>query len=604
MDVQGQQARQRAVWRRRISGSRRCLGLAGRILAVALLAAGCRSADWHRATADRRALDWIDRLGRDALERDAPAYRLESPAEQQLRQRLLLGQGLPTRTPAPAPKGLPRLEDGPLQIGLEEALQIGAACSREYQTRKEAVFRSALGLDVETEEFRTSWAGALAGQYRDDRAADPSRSDVGASFDPGISRLLAVGASVSARLAMDLTRLLTLDRETAYGLLADATVTIPLLQGAGRRIVLEPLTQAERDVVYALYDFERYKRSFAVRIASDYLGVLERAQQIANAEDNYRRLVLSTARAERMAESGRLPATQVDQTRQDLLRARERLIGARQSLQAALDAFKQTLGLPVDAAIRLDPVELERLAGEVEAVADDEAVSSGEEQGVLQEVEPSWRGLDARAVVQIALTNRLDLRHLEGNLEDARRKVHVARDALRGAVTLEGGASYGERRETGSAERGDARIRPAEGRYRAVLKWDPPWRRARERNRYRESLLDLDRAQRDSEEMEDQIKQQVRGHLRGLHEAYENRRIQARAVQLAERRVASTELFLQAGRAEIRDVLEAQEALVSARNALLSASVRYRTTEWNLLRDLDVLKVTDEGLWNGTDEAE
>ncbi len=60
----------------------------------------------------------------------------------------------------------------------------------------------------------------------------------------------------------------------------------------------------------------------------------------------------------------------------------------------------------------------------------------------------------------------------------------------------------------------------------------------------------------------------------------------------------STELFLQAGRAQIRDLLEAQEALLSAQNAVTAQAVRYRIAELELQRDLDILEVSEEGLWN------
>ena len=73
--------------------------------------------------------------------------------------------------------------------------------------------------------------------------------------------------------------------------------------------------------------------------------------------------------------------------------------------------------------------------------------------------------------------------------------------------------------------------------------------------------------------------------------------IQRQAVKLAERRVDSTGLLLQAGRAEMRDVLEAQSALLSAQNSLISALVSYRLNELELQRDLGVLNVTVDGTW-------
>lgn len=95
----------------------------------------------------------------------------------------------------------------------------------------------------------------------------------------------------------------------------------------------------------------------------------------------------------------------------------------------------------------------------------------------------------------------------------------------------------------------------------------------------------------------------MREAARSLAQARENYGIQRQAVAVAERRIASVDLFLQAGRAQIRDVLEAQEALVSARNALTAALVSRRGAELVLLRDLERLRVNDDGEWREADDA-
>ena len=56
-------------------------------------------------------------------------------------------------------------------------------------------------------------------------------------------------------------------------------------------------------------------------------------------------------------------------------------------------------------------------------------------------------------------------------------------------------------------------------------------------------------------------------------------------------------LLLEAGRAQIRDVLFAQESLLSTQNALTDALRNYRVTELELQRDMDVLEITEDGLW-------
>jgi outer membrane protein TolC len=61
--------------------------------------------------------------------------------------------------------------------------------------------------------------------------------------------------------------------------------------------------------------------------------------------------------------------------------------------------------------------------------------------------------------------------------------------------------------------------------------------------------------------------------------------------------VKSSQLFLEAGRIQIRDLLDAQDALLSAQNALTRAVIDYRIAELELQQDMGVLAVNEKGLW-------
>jgi outer membrane protein TolC len=82
-----------------------------------------------------------------------------------------------------------------------------------------------------------------------------------------------------------------------------------------------------------------------------------------------------------------------------------------------------------------------------------------------------------------------------------------------------------------------------------------------------------------------------------MSEAREALSIQTRAVEVAEKRVKSTDMFFEAGRSELRDLLEAQEALLSARNSLTSAVVDYRMAELEFQSDSGILQIDDKGLF-------
>ena len=612
-------------------------------LAPALLLSevGCSLPRVYRQQADSVAYDVIMKKQAESLGRTEP-FTIEPPAET-LRRRLLLDQNLPfagkaslgTREVEPI-KQWP--DDGylkaggdsedvlaasyatgqSLRIALVDALQIAAHESRDYQTRKEQVFQSALQLDLERNAFRRIWSGALKGLYQAQLEQEvvvdkkgntdlQTVSDLEYGGTTGLSQRFKDGLTLTGLVGLDLVSLLTQDKLFSRGVYADASISVPLLRGAGELVVTEPLTQAERNVVYAIYQFERFKHEFAVQVANDYLGVLRQRDQVRNEEQNYRGLITSTRRARRLADAGRLPEIQVDQSRQDELRARNRWVSAVEAYQRRLDAYKLTLGVPADADIELDPAELDSLASRARSILPSEEERGGEGpappadepitlvppgQGVSGQYE--LREADA---IPLALEHRLDLRVAIGRVYDAQRGVAVAADRLRADLTLLGSGSIGQRRNLSSVAQADANLRPEEGSYAALLTLDLPLERTAERNAYRMSFIGFEQAVRGLQQLEDEIKLAVRNRLSELLEARETIQIQAMAVTVAQRRVNSTNLFLEAGRAEIRDVLEAQDSLVTAQNALTAALVNYRVGELAVQRDLGLLDVDERGLW-------
>ncbi|MFH1741295.1 MAG: TolC family protein [bacterium] len=595
-----------------------------------LLLLSCHSAGKYREQADKTAEKIIEQKQMEALGRTEP-FSIESP-EDALRRRLLLAQNLPYVEPAslgtknlkptehwPDDDYLGSVESAtsevvsatdaePLKLTLMDALQIAAHNSREYRDSKENVFRTALRLDLERDIFRNTFSGLAEGMFSTDEGGRDTVKGFESTRVLGLSRTLKSGVGLTAQIGLDMVHLLSPDNESSKASFADASISIPLLRGAGRHIVTEPLTQAERNAVYAIHDFERYKRSFAVRVANSYLSVLQGADAIQNAEENYKGLISSTRRARRLAEAGSKPAVEVDEAFQAELSARDRWVRARESHKRGLDQLKMLLGLPTDAEIELDQEELQRLsAPSVDMSASGQQSDSGEETPsadtaiILEEPTRENAGpfeLEESIAIQLAFENRLDLRTVQGRVYDAQRAVVVAADRLKPELTLLGRANVGEGRSLGSADLPDAvDIDFDKGFYSALLSIDLPLERTAEKIAYRQSFIDLEAAVRDLQEIEDQIKLEVRDGLRNLLESRLSLEIETQAVELAERRVRSTELLLQAGRVEMRFVLDARQALLSAQNGMTGAMVNYRIAELELQRDLGVLQVDEKGIW-------
>jgi len=602
----------------------------GAILCLTLFfQAGCQSPAEYRLEADEAASEIIQEK-MQAIGRTGQ-FSIERPSDI-LRHRLLTGQNLPYA--GPASLGADRLdtiehwpEDGypakhgsasdlfsdvnsPVKLSLEQALQIGARNSFEYQTLKEEVFKSALDLDLKRDEFRNTFYSQVTNLLSTNTTGDRTVSGVETGGDLTVTRKLESGAELTTSLAVDLANLLTMGGASSVGIAGDATISIPLLRGSGKHIVTEPLTQAERQVVYAIWEFERFKETFAVSIASQYFATLRQLDAVKNNEENYRSLILSARRSRRLADAGRLQEVQVDQAVQNELTARQRWISAVESYNGRLDDFKSALGLPPDAAIELDKQELERLVSAssklIEQMSGNNASQESRETPALDSpVElvppnPMDAGpleIDPGVGIRIALESRLDLRVALGKVYDAQRAVVVAADDLGAELTLFGSAEVGESRTVGSADLEDARLRIDEGVYSALLTLDLPLERTEERNNYRKSFIELERAVRDVQQLEDQIKLAVRDALRKLLETRESLNIQSKAVAVAQKRVKSVNMFLEAGRVQVRDLLEAQEALLSAQNGLTAAAADYRIAELELQRDMGALKINEKGLW-------
>jgi len=550
---------------------------------------GC-TPEKHRAKADKQVYQIVGEKQREGLGTARPFTIRRSRAT--FRERLLgtlpgpAGEVRESGTPealsagsaavpqeqmyesVPAPDGggggqMSHASTVPHVISLEEAFLIAAENSREFQSQREDVYLSALHLTLARHEFSNRFTAILSGGAtqtdRDNRSIDTSGRG-------SVARKLARGGNLALSLGSTATKIVSGALDSSVISTLDAELVQPLLRNAGREVALEGLVQAERDVIYQVQTFARFRKEFAVGIISEYYDVLESQSVVRNEFSNYQSLVKSRRRAEAMEDAGRLPEIQLGQTQQNELRARNRWILALQSYQSALDRYRVKLGLPTDAAIELDWREFEE----------------------LQAAGPGEKPPRTRQATMVALERRLDHLVAKGRVRDSKRKVEVAKNGLKADLDLTFTAGVESRRPN---KAGDLRFQ--NGRYTAGLSLGLPLDRVQERNTLRESEINLDRSRRALEASEDQVKLEVRGALRKLSRTRESYGIQQLAVDLAQRRVDGANLLFEAGRAETRDLLEAQDALIEAQNSLSRALVDHTIARLEFLRDTGQLEVNE-----------
>jgi outer membrane protein TolC len=517
----------------------------GLVLIVAIgMLSGCRSRDEYKALADKEVYQILEHKWQDQFGQMGN-YRIDQPS-------VNITESLPESR----------------ELKLAEAVAMAVAYSREYQTQKESLYQSALSLTGTRHNYARQWFGTIDADY----ALRGSREDMTLNSSAGVNQdhLIGNGIQVATGLALDWSRFLTGDPQTSLGSVLSATITAPILgAGAGMR-ARENLTLAERGVLYDIRSFSRNRKTFVISIIRDYYSVLQRRDSVAIQEASYKRLVDSTNQLRMEVDVGQRAPYDLGEAEQRLLTAENNLVRTRQSYEQTLDEFKIRLALPTEVDIALAQSELAAL----------------EEIGVSL---PTYTEQDA---IEMALDRRLDLANTVDALDDAARNLELAGKGLGMQLDLVASANADSMPPTQAA-----RIQFHEGTYGLGLSANLPLDRKSERNAYLRALISYNRQKRNLEEEIETVKLGVRQSYRDLAETAESHRIQMIGYDLALKRVEVEKLSLKYGRGTVRLLLESEDALVSARNSVVTALVNHTIAKLNFFRDIGVLQVRPDGMW-------
>jgi len=454
-------------------------------------------------------------------------------------------------------------------ISLAQAVATATAHNRAYQTQKEALYLSALSLTGERYKYARQWFGTIDGEYINVGGGEEEVS-IHTLLETEKTDLLANGVMISTGLAIDWLRFLSGDPRTTLGSVLTANAAVPLLGAGAGKVAREDLTQAERNVLYQIRSFNRYRKTFIVDIVTDYYNVLQLRDVVTNADNNYKRAVESKERLEVEFEAERKSRIDVDEAEQNMLTAESRVVAAKERYEQSLDAFKVRLSIPIDANVILEQNELRAL----------------EEMGI-SEIEYT---LDE--AIETALLRRLDLANSADFIDDAVRNVSLGAEGLGPQLNLTGGANVESREKTDFS-----RLQFHEGIYNLGLEADLPFDRKTQRNAYRQALITLERQQRQYEEDMDSIKLAVRGAYRRLKETADRYKIEKNSLALAKERVEMNKVLLDAGRVTTRILLESQDALLIAQNNVTGALIDHLGAKLSFYRDVGIMQVRPDGMW-------
>ena len=309
-----------------------------------------------------------------------------------------------------------RLAGDELLLCLEDALSLSVTNSRTYQRQKEQLYLTALSLTGARHEFAPGFFALLGGSFN--RSSSGSSTGLG-NTQVGVAQLFKSGGRLSVTLANDLLRYYTGDPSVNPVSTFSVNIAQPLLRGFGKNDPsVENLTQAERNVIYAVRNYSYFQNEFALGVVTDYLDLLAQKDDIRNRYTNYLSRVQSTLRLEARAKD-RESLNSVDQARQAELTAKNNYVNALAIYLNTLDQFKINLGLPLGVKLRLDDRDLEDL----------------ERRGLIPVT------LNREKAYEIAVKRQMQILNAIDQFEDSQRQVRLAIDQLKPGLDLVGSAA-------------------------------------------------------------------------------------------------------------------------------------------------------------------
>ena len=348
----------------------------------------------------------------------------------------------------------------------------------------------------------------------------------------------------------------------------------PFLRGAGRAVVLENLTQAERSLLYQVRTFAQFRQQFIVDMLTGgtisqpgvgfnlvgfsttgntdpTIGFIPLAENVAEVIVDLRNLAFFEQLAalyEQLieGESSGLSQLQVDQVKSRVLTSRQTLITDIITLRNTNDSFKQQIGLPPDTPMVPDvsifqpyldvfaeidewqrnknrkledvPRIVDKIPQLPDIVLDGHSLLGPYLNSTTYTDNEEDLEATLQAAVRIALEYRLDLMNTRAQLYDAWRQIRVKANALKGVFNI----ALTNQVFTPPTTTNPFGFFSQAHQFSLVFNAELPLIRVAERNAFRQAIIAYEQQRRALMSEEDFIKNQLRGDIRAMQVNYIN----------------------------------------------------------------------------------
>jgi len=449
-------------------------------------------------------------------------------------------------------------------LTLPGALAYAVRHSRAVQDAKEDLYFQALSLTLERHLWTPQFVSNLRTSYTEfPQDSDPDRA-LRATADVAMTQRLPYGGQVVAQWIGTMVRDLENHVTNSESGTVIVSANIPLLRGGGR-VAYESRYQGERNLIYAVRSYERFRRRFLTQVAGEYFNLLSTKGSIRNSIANRQSTQSLWEISQAKAEAERIIQLDADRANNSFLTAQNSVAIAMENYESDLDEFKILIGMPTTNAI--------------------DAVEEGldlAESSVTEEM-----------AIKTATRLRLDLLNTRDRVDDVRRRVEIARNNLLPDLDLSGSVSYGTNPDHLSA----FDFREDDETWDVGVDLEIPLDRKAERNAYRSSIIGLQRAERGYDEALDLVRLEVRRARRQIDRTKFSMEIQLQSIRGNELRREQAQILFDKGEIDNQDIVDADDDLLADRNEYDRNVSDFRGAILAFRLATGTLRVGEDGRW-------
>ena len=560
----------------------------------------------------------------------------------------------------------------PYVISMNQAFTLALINSRVYQFQLENVYGSALAVTLQRFAFTPQFyagmtpltgvagVGGFGGSIPAPNPANQflySTRETGTQLSSlnlgtvaGVGKLFDTGGRVLAGFANQVVFNFIGKNSIQPSVKSYLPLNIiqPFLRGGGRAVTLENLTLAERQLLYQVRLFAKFRQEFTVTTlvggsitnfgsavqslgftgggnadpTPGFINIVEDVQLVENYRQNIAAFeqLITVFRELINGESSGLSLLQLDQVESGLQNAKLQYIASRTTYRNDLDSFKTQMGLPPDTPLMPDRSLTRRFKEVYDAVDEwqrdprrelrdlttivdrlpnlDDIVLDGRSMlGVYTDGTNNEDGLEdfLLAVERLAMEHRLDLMNQRATLYDVWRQIKVQANSLQGTLNVQLTNQF----LTPPTTTNPFAFLEQSKQFSLVFNAELPLVRMAERNNFRTALINYQRQRRALQNSEDSIKLFLRQEVRNAQSVYLNYQVLKRnfVLTIRQKDQALEQIIAppQAGAGNAAAALQTtnlvnfQGSLTGIKNNLVTFWYNYIQLRLQIFRDLGTL---------------